>query len=122
MLYMILYIFINFPSNWVLDEKGIRKGIMIGAITTALGSGIRCLVNVSFSFAIVGQLFCSIGQPFILNAPTKIASRWFNKKNVRIIINIETFSVSLFSSCKYCRNSYRFCSSFLFCTINQFEK
>ena len=77
MLYMIMYVFANFPSNWILDVKGIRKGVIIGAVITALGAGIRCLVNLSFSYVIIGQFFCAIGQPFILNAPAKIATYWF---------------------------------------------
>ena len=82
MSYMIAYIFINFPANWVLDVRGIKKGIVIGAVLTALGAGIRCLVDTSFSFVIVGQAVCAIAQPFILNAPTKIAIRWFVLEDV----------------------------------------
>jgi MFS family permease len=84
MSYMILYIFVNFPSNWVLDVKGVKKGIITGSILTAIGSGIRCLIPYSFSFLILGQVICAIAQPFILNAPTKIATRWFMPKNVFI--------------------------------------
>ncbi len=77
MLYMIMYVFANFPSNWILDVKGIRPGMIIGSVLTAAGAGIRCLVNSSFSAVIVGQFFCAVGQPFILNAPAKIATYWF---------------------------------------------
>ena len=77
MLYMIMYVFANFPSNWILDVKGIKPGMIIGSVLTAVGAGIRCLVNSSFSAVIVGQLLCAVGQPFILNAPAKIATYWF---------------------------------------------
>jgi MFS family permease len=79
---MIMYVFINFPSNWVLDVKGIKKGIVTGGVLTVIGSGIRCLASYSFYFVIIGQVVCAIGQPFILNAPSKIAVRWFMPKNV----------------------------------------
>ena len=84
MCYMIVYIFINFPANWVLDVRGIKKGIVIGAVLTAIGAGIRCFVATSFAFVIVGQVVCAIAQPFILNAPTKIAIRWFVLKDVTL--------------------------------------
>lgn len=42
--YTVIYLFINFPSNWVLDVKGIKKGIVVGAVLTAVGAGFRCLV------------------------------------------------------------------------------
>lgn len=79
MSYMLLYIVVNFPSNWVLDVKGIKKGMFVGATLTFLGTGIRAMVKFDFAFLVVGQMLCAIGQPFILNAPMKIATRWFKK-------------------------------------------
>ena len=84
MSYMVAYIFINFPSNWVLDVKGIKKGIVVGSVLTLLGTGVRTMVKYNFIFMIIGQIICAIGQPFLLNAPMKIATRWFMPKNVRI--------------------------------------
>lgn len=49
---------------------------------TALGAGIRSFISVSFIYVIIGQVFCAIAQPFILNAPAKIATFWFMEKNV----------------------------------------
>ncbi|CAM5999484.1 unnamed protein product [Sphagnum balticum] len=102
MLYMIMYLFVNFPSNWILDTKGIRKGVIIGAVMTALGAGIRCMVNLSFTFVVVGQVFCAIGQPFILNAPAKIATFWFKEHNVFVDI-----SLAAGSNCRPLRNQHR---------------
>lgn len=82
MSYMIIYVFVNFPSNWVLDIKGIKKGIVVGTVLTAVGTAFRCLITTHFSFIILGQILCAIGQPFILNAPTKIAVRWFLPESV----------------------------------------
>ena len=84
MCYMVLYALVNFPSNWVLDDLGVKKGIIIGAVVTSLGAAIRCLVTTNFYFVIAGQILCGIAQPFILNAPTKIAVRWFLPESVRI--------------------------------------
>ena len=85
MCYMIVYVLVNFPSNWVLDVKGIKKGIVFGAVFTSLGAAIRCLASTDFSFVIVGQILCAIAQPFILNAPTKIAIRWFTTNTVNML-------------------------------------
>lgn len=82
MSYLISYVVVNFASNWVIDVKGIRIGLIAGCLFTTLGTGIRCLVNHSFVWLIIGQFLCAIGQPFILNTPTKIATRWFMQKNV----------------------------------------
>lgn len=82
MSYLVFFVFLNFPSNWVIDVKGIKKGVVIGASLTFLGCLIRCLVKVGFAFVIIGQIFCAIAQPFLLNAPMKIATRWFMPQNV----------------------------------------
>ena len=84
MCFMFVYVFVNFPSNWVLDVKGIKNGVVIGAVLTSLGAAVRCLVATDFSYVIIGQILCAIGQPFILNAPTKIAIRWFSTNNVKL--------------------------------------
>lgn len=76
---MIFYVFINFPSNWVLDVKGIKKGIVVGSVLTLLGTGVRSMVKYSFAFVLIGQFICAIAQPFLLNAPMKIATRWFKQ-------------------------------------------
>lgn len=82
MSFLIFYVIFNFPSNWVIDEKGIKKGVIIGAVLTSLGCSIRCLANVSFKYELFGQAFCAIAQPFLTNASMKISTRWFLPKNV----------------------------------------
>lgn len=82
MSFMVFYIFVNFPSNWVIDSKGVKKGVVIGSALTFLGCLIRSLVKVSFAFVVVGQIFCAIAQPFLINAPMSIATRWYTPKNV----------------------------------------
>lgn len=97
MSYLICYVFLNFPSNWVLDVKGIKKGVITGSVFTAIGTGIRCLVNYSFEYLIIGQFFCAIAQPFILNAPTKIATRWFKQENVLLSYMKRSLALALLS-------------------------
>ena len=84
MSYLLLYILFNYHSNWILDVKGIKTGIYIGAIFTALGAGLRSLVSISFYFVIGGQIFCGIAQPIIMNALTKVAIRWFGPSSVTL--------------------------------------
>ena len=87
--FLICFIIFNFVANWMIDEKGIRKSIVIAGIMTALGCGIRCFVNISFYFFLIGEVLCAIAQPLIINSPMKIATRWFMPENVSFSINIE---------------------------------
>ena len=88
MSFLVFYVIFNFPSNWIIDEKGIKLGVVIGTMATGLGCAIRCLAGLSFNYVIVGQVLCAIGQPFLTNAAMKIGTRWFLPKNVHFI-NIE---------------------------------
>ncbi|EAR83954.2 MFS transporter (macronuclear) [Tetrahymena thermophila SB210] len=81
---MFCYIVINFPSNYILSEKGLRIGVFIGIFFTIVGAWIRLLINDSFGWAILGQVFGGIAQPFILNAPTQIAAVWFKPQQRQI--------------------------------------
>lgn len=114
---MIFFVILNFPSNWVIDVKGIKKGVVIGASLTFLGCLIRCLVKVSFAFVVVGQVFCAIAQPFLINAPMKIATRWFMPQNVLFFYYSEIVSHGRVDSRKYHWNSNWFSYSSSFCIL-----
>lgn len=51
--------------------------MIIGNAMFAVGVGIQLFVNVSFYFVILGGVFNSFGNPFIMNSPAKIATFWF---------------------------------------------
>lgn len=72
----------NVPANYILDLKGIRFGFLVGISFYMVGIGMACFVNVGFGFLLVGYLIFTLGQPFILNTPAKIATYWFFPKNV----------------------------------------
>jgi len=82
MSFYITFIFVNFLANWVIDCKSLKVGLILGSVITAVGAGIRCLVNFGFWTLILGQFISSVGQPFLLNAPAKITVRWFLVKDV----------------------------------------
>lgn len=92
MSFLIFYLIFNFPSNSIIDVKGIRKGVVIGTLGTLIGCLLRCFVNSSFTYVIIGQVFCAIGQPFLLNSSMQVATRWFIPANVNFSsIVLETF-------------------------------
>ena len=81
---MIFYPFTTFPSVILIDKYGIQYGVGFGMILTTTGFWLRCLANISFTYAVVGQTIMAIGMSFILNAPTRISAKWFPIKE-RII-------------------------------------
>lgn len=114
MLYMIMYVLVNFFSNWVLDVKGIRVGVLIGTGLTALGAAIRCLINRSFWYMVLGQALCATGQPFILNAPAKIATFWFSRGQVKGIMTQRPLATAVLSIVNILGNGFGFAISSIF--------
>jgi MFS family permease len=77
MSFMVVYIVVSIPASWVIDTYGIRIAVGIGAALTAAFGLMRGLVADNYTLVLVSQIGIAIGQPFILNAITKVAARWF---------------------------------------------
>jgi cyanate permease len=77
MIFMIVYIVISIPASWVIDTYGLRVAVGIGAAMTGAFGLMRGLTASSYSWVLVAQIGIAIGQPFILNAVTTVAARWF---------------------------------------------
>lgn len=77
MVFMIVFIFVSIPASIVIDKFGFRTAVGIGAGLTAIFGFLRGLLAHDYTLVLASQVGIAIGQPFILNAITKVASRWF---------------------------------------------
>lgn len=77
MCFMIVYIVVSIPASWVIDKFGIRIGVGIGAAFTGIFGLVRGFAGTDYNWLLIAQIGVAIGQPFILNAITKLAARWF---------------------------------------------
>ena len=77
MIFMIVYVFVSIPASWAIDTYGIRIAVGIGTILTGLFGLLRGILADNFTFVLIAQIGIAIGQPFILNAMTTVAARWF---------------------------------------------
>jgi cyanate permease len=77
MCFMIVYILVSIPASWIIDKYGIRIGVGIGAGLTGVFGLLRGLVITDYNLLLLSQIGIAVGQPFILNAMTKLAARWF---------------------------------------------
>jgi predicted MFS family arabinose efflux permease len=71
-LFPLLYIVLALPAGRLLD-RSLHRWLAVGAALTALG-GVARLVEPSYTAALLGMLMVAVGQPFVLNAVTKVAS------------------------------------------------
>ena len=77
MSFMIVYIFVSIPASWTIDTYGFKVAVGIGAGLTGVFGLIRGLVADNYTLVLISQIGIAIGQPFILNALTKVAARWY---------------------------------------------
>ncbi|HZM13305.1 MAG TPA: MFS transporter [Bacteroidales bacterium] len=80
MCFMIVYLVISIPASWIIDTYGIRIGVGIGVAFTGVFGLLRGLFSDNYTLVLLSQIGIAIGQPFILNAITKVAARWFPLK------------------------------------------
>ena len=77
MSFMIVYIVVSIPASWMIDTYGIRVAVGIGAALTGIFGLVRGLFAPNYTIVLIAQIGIAIGQPFILNAVTTVAARWF---------------------------------------------
>jgi MFS family permease len=77
LIFMIVYVLVSFPASWIIDTYGVRVGVGIGAALTGIFGLVRGLVASDYKLVLIAQIIIAIGQPFILNAVTTVAARWF---------------------------------------------
>ena len=77
MIFMIVFIIVSIPASWVIDTYGIRVGVGIGAALTAVFGLLRGVWATNYTLVLIAQIGIAIGQPFVINAVTTVAARWF---------------------------------------------
>lgn len=75
--FMLVYIVVSIPASWMIDTYGIRVAVGIGAVLTGVFGLLRGLLAPDYTGVLLAQIGIAIGQPFILNAVTTLAARWF---------------------------------------------
>lgn len=77
LIFMAVYILVSIPASWAIDTYGIRVAVGIGAVLTGLFGLMRGVFASDYNLVLIAQIGIAVGQPFILNAVTTVAARWF---------------------------------------------
>jgi len=77
MSFIVVFILFSIPASWIIDTYGIRIGVGIGAMLTGVFGLMRGFASTNFDLLLISQIGIAIGQPFLLNAITKLSARWF---------------------------------------------
>ena len=71
------------PSTYILSYTSIRTSVILITVTITLGAWLRCLINVYFEFAVVGQYVFAISYAFLRSIVTRLSAIWFRPEMVR---------------------------------------
>lgn len=93
MCFMIVYIVVSIPASWIIDKYGIRTGVGIGALFTGVFGMVRGFAGPDYYWLLIAQIGIAVGQPFILNAITKLAARWFPMEERATAAGLGTLSM-----------------------------
>ncbi len=77
MSFMVVYLPLSIPISWMIDTLGFRKAVGLGAILMAIFSLLRGFLAADYNWVLVATLGVAIAQPFLLNAISTIAAKWF---------------------------------------------
>jgi MFS family permease len=77
MVYLLVYLVACVPASYVIDTFGLRLGVGVGAGLAGAGALVKALAPASFLAVLAGQLLLALAQPFVINAATALAARWF---------------------------------------------
>lgn len=93
MSFMIVFIFVSVPASWIIDKYGIKIGVGIGAVLTGVFGMLRSFVGNHYEWALAMQIGIAVGQPFLLNAITKLSARWFAHQERATATGLATLSM-----------------------------
>ena len=91
--FMLVYLIVSIPASWAIDTYGFRRAVGLGAVLTAVFGMARGLVGPSYTLVLLAQLGIAVGQPFILNAVTKVAGRWFGPEERATASGLGTLAI-----------------------------
>jgi len=77
MVFMVVFVVMSIPASYIIDTYGLRVGVGIGAVLTGVFGLTRGLLGSDFTWVFVSQVGLAVGQPFVMNAITKVGARWF---------------------------------------------
>jgi len=77
MVWPLLFIPVSIPAGILIDRKGFKFGVSIGALIMAIFSVLRIFSGENFSMLLIFQSCAALGQPFVFNAISKLVTLWF---------------------------------------------
>jgi len=88
----IVYVIVSIPSGIIIDKKGYKFSLLVGALFMTVFSVIRIAQN-TYMFLLVGQIGIAIAQPFFNNSVSKLATSEYSPEKAPIIIGLGSLAI-----------------------------
>lgn len=101
--YMLTYFPFVLPATAFMDYMGLKKGMLLGAALTALGSWLKCAAVAPdrFALTLTGQTIVAVAQVFALGVPPQLAAAWFGSNEVATACSLGVFGNMLGIACSF---------------------
>ncbi len=93
-MFPLVYIPVSIPAGMVIDRRGFRTAVLIGAMLTTAFSFLRLFAD-NYPLVLLGMIGISVGQPFVLNSITKMVSAWFPTEESALANGLGSLSLFL---------------------------
>ncbi|HYL99937.1 MAG TPA: MFS transporter [Blastocatellia bacterium] len=92
MMFMIVFIPISIPVAWAIDTWGFHVAVSVGAILIGVCATLRGLAGANYTWALIGTIGIASGQPFLMNAWTKLPANWFPMRERATAVGLAVLS------------------------------
>ena len=93
LVFPLVQVLLSMPAGIVIDRKGFKYGVGIGALFTGLFAMLRLVNTDSFTVLLISQIGIAIGQPFVLNGVTKLVVTWFPHKEEATAVGLGSLAL-----------------------------
>jgi len=77
MSFMVAFIPLSIPVSWLIDTRGFKPAVSIGAVMMGIFGILRGLAGANYTLVLLSTIGIAAAQPFLLNAWTKVPANWF---------------------------------------------
>ncbi|XP_074030372.1 uncharacterized MFS-type transporter C09D4.1 isoform X2 [Leptinotarsa decemlineata] len=88
--FIIIWPIFVFPASYIIDKMGLRFAVLIGILSTAIGSGVKVLSvgENLFYVVILGQMIVAVSELFLFNLPSKLSVVWFKPEEISTVCSL----------------------------------
>jgi MFS family permease len=93
LVFPLVQVLLSMPAGMLIDRKGFKYGVGIGALFTGVFAMLRLANTDSFTVLLISQIGIAIGQPFVLNGVTKLVMTWFPQKEEATAVGLGSLAL-----------------------------